>query len=280
MKTVARLLAAALAATVSFSAAQAADMNVPIVVDQAPEFVPVEVGNGWYLRGDIGYSVASSGGANGYRTFTPPVTYGSDQFDASEIETDFSGGIGVGYHFNNFLRGDVTAERFKGDFRGGTSSPTPCDGTTPVGTGCASNDSSEFTAYSVMANAYVDFGTFAHVTPYLGAGVGMSYVSWDPLVNTLYCVDGVAACAASNLTDVIHPGYDDWRLTYALMAGASYQVSKNTKVDFGYRWRHVDGGDFFGFDSASATSGAIGVQGEDDGFDSHEFRVGVRYDLF
>jgi opacity protein-like surface antigen len=279
MKSVARLVAATLAAAVSFSAAYAADMNVPIVVDQAPEFVPVEVGNGWYLRGDIGYSVASSGGAGAYRTCTPPATYGSDQFDDSDIETDWSGGIGVGYHFSDMLRVDVTGERFKGDFFGGTSDANPCPGGL-AGTSCASNDSSEFTAYSVMANAYVDLATIAHVTPYVGAGVGMSYVSWDPLVNTLYCVDGAVTCPPGGTTSYAHEGLSDWRLTYALMAGASYQMTRNTALDFGYRWRHVEGGDFFAFDTASITAGAAGTQGEDDGFDSHEFRVGLRYDLW
>ncbi len=37
------------------AAAMAADYDPPIFVDDSPEYVPVEVGSGWYLRGDIGY---------------------------------------------------------------------------------------------------------------------------------------------------------------------------------------------------------------------------------
>lgn len=280
MKSVMRLVAATLAAAVSFSTVHAADMGVPIVVDQAPEFVPVEVGSGWYLRGDIGYSVASSGGAGAYRTFTAPATYGSDQFDTSDIETDWSGGIGFGYHFSDMVRADITGERFKGDFTGTTSAPWSCSDPTDVTTTCASDDSSSFTAYSIMANAYVDLATIAHVTPYVGAGVGVSYISWDPLLNSSYCVDGTAVCASTTRTNVTHEGLDSWRLTYALMAGVSYEATKNVSIDLGYRWRHVDGGDFFAFDATSMGAGASGTQGEDDGFDSHEIRVGFRYGLW
>ena len=63
MRPVTRLFTAVLLAAVSVPAVHAADFDLPVVVDEAPEFVPVEIGSGWYLRGDIGYSVASSGGA-------------------------------------------------------------------------------------------------------------------------------------------------------------------------------------------------------------------------
>ncbi len=44
------------AATLLPAAALAADYDPPIYVDEAPEYVPVEVGSGWYLRGDVGYA--------------------------------------------------------------------------------------------------------------------------------------------------------------------------------------------------------------------------------
>jgi len=37
------------------AAAYAADYDPPIFVEEAAEYVPVEVGSGWYLRGDVGY---------------------------------------------------------------------------------------------------------------------------------------------------------------------------------------------------------------------------------
>lgn len=64
------------------------------------------------------------------------------------------------------------------------------------------------------------------------------------------------------------------------MAGFSYDVTKNTKIDVGYKYRHIGGGDMFAFDAASAAAGATGVQGTDGGFSQHEIRVGLRYEIW
>lgn len=284
MSPVKRLVTAALLAAASIPVAHAADLDLPVIVDQAPEYVPVEIGSGWYLRGDIGYSAFSSGGAGGYRTFDgATLTYGANAFSSSDIETDWSGGVGFGYIFNRWLRADLTAEMFKGNFTGSTvAAPTPgVDCGVGVGIGCASSDTASFKAYSLMANAYLDMGTFKHVTPYVGAGVGFTSVRWNGLSNSIFCQDTPAACGGAVLPPVsIHPGLDSWRFTYAFMAGGAYQISKNTKVDVGYRFRKVSGGDFFRFDAATAAAGATGVQGTDDGFTSHEVRVGLRYEIW
>ena len=48
----------------------AADYEPPIVIDQPVEEVPVEIGSGWYLRGDIGYNFqVDADGDFDYRTF-------------------------------------------------------------------------------------------------------------------------------------------------------------------------------------------------------------------
>ena len=41
-------------------AAYAADYDPPIIVEEATEYVPVEVGSGWYLRGDVGYNFSDT----------------------------------------------------------------------------------------------------------------------------------------------------------------------------------------------------------------------------
>ena len=64
------------------------------------------------------------------------------------------------------------------------------------------------------------------------------------------------------------------------MAGLSYDVSKNTKLDFGYKYRRISGGNMFAFDTATATAGATGVQGRDGGFSQHEVRFGLRYEIW
>ena len=39
-----------------------------------------------------------------------------------------------------------------------------------------------------MANGYVDLGTYVGLTPYVGAGLGYTYVDWGSLGDTVLCV--------------------------------------------------------------------------------------------
>jgi opacity protein-like surface antigen len=185
----------------------------------------------------------------------------------------------MGYQFNSFLRGDVTGTMWSRKINGNDTHPAVCDVTNPIGTTCRSEDSTKVSAYEVMANAYADLGTFVGVTPYLGAGLGMTRLSYDNLTNTSYYVDA-AGHDAGVFNTAVHPGENSWRFTWALMAGASYDISKNLKFDLGYRYSRVQGGDMFGFDAASVRNGASGLQGRDNGFSSHEIKAGVRYSLW
>ncbi len=53
-------------------------------------------------------------------------------------------------------------------------------------------------AYSLLANAYVDLGTYGYITPYVGAGIGGTYVKWDKLRNTSCADNGRGAIPPSN----------------------------------------------------------------------------------
>lgn len=261
--------------------ALAADYDPPVYVDQAPEYQPVEVGSGWYLRGDVGYVFANRMGSVSYRTFddTPPGSYSSASFDSRSIGTDAAFSAGFGYHFNDWLRSDVTVEGFRADFDGRTSSASACNGALPATTSCRSEDSSKFSSIGAMVNGYVDLGTISGFTPYVGAGLGYSLVRWQGLDNTLYCV-GADCPSAAPVSTTQHGGEKDWRFTYALMAGVAYDISRNLKLDVGYKYKHIQGGDMFGWDSATADAGATGIQGRDGGFGTHEIKIGLRYDLW
>ncbi|MDN2565357.1 porin family protein [Aquibium sp. A9E412] len=281
------LLLASAAGLALAAPAMAADYDPPLVdydppvYEQAPEYVPVEIGSGWYLRGDIGYSLKTKAhGDFTYRTYDPVAgTYGADRFDTARLADDFSFAVGFGYAFTDWLRADVTAERFGTSFTGTTTSPAPClPDPAYAGTTCRSEDGADMTAYAAMLNAYVDLGTYVGITPYVGAGAGVSYVDWDTLNSGIYCAG--AGCPAAYVADASHPGEASWRFTYALMAGLAYDVTDNLKVDLGYKYRRVADGAMFGFDAATAAAGASGTQGRDPGFSQHEVRVGLRYELW
>lgn len=285
MMTRSRLALLLATALLPMSPALAADYDPPVVYDQPDEYVPVEVGSGWYLRGDIGYVIENKVGTFNYRTFDAGAgTYGSESFDTGSLSKDFTFGAGIGYRYNDWLRADLTADGFRTRFDGTTSSDSPC--VDPLfdpayaGTGCRTDDGAEGYAVSVMANGYVDLGTYVGLTPYIGAGAGYTYVSWSDLDSSPVCVAGTGSCPGTELADVEHGGESDWRFSYAVMAGLAYDVNKNLKLDVGYKYRHIAAGNMFGFDEGSRDLGASGVQGEDTDLSQHEVKVGLRYELW
>lgn len=258
--------------------ALAADYDPPIYTDKSDQYVPVEVGSGWYLRGDVGYAVSTSTNAATYRTFDPAtLTYGGSSFDTSKLSSQLTWGGGVGYRFTDWVRSDVTVDGFRSKFSGTTSSAAPCGGA-PLTTTCRTDDGANVSAISFMANGYVDLGTYVGITPYVGAGAGVSYLSWSDMHDQAYCVG--ADCTSPLAGSAIYSGTKDWRFTWAVMAGASYDINKSLKLDVGYKYRKIQGGDMFNWDTASAAAGATGIQGKDGGFGQHEVRVGLRYELW
>jgi opacity protein-like surface antigen len=231
----------------------AADFVEPPVVEPAPPLPvyeqPVEYG-GWYIRGDIDYHWSKFRGAD-YITYGDPP--GTGRFDDGELEGAFSAGAGVGYQINQHFRTDLTADWMsKSDFRGSTS------GICLDGDPCTSTDTSSYTALLLLANAYVDIGTWHGITPYVGAGIGGAWVKWDTLHNVTE--DG----------SFEHSGGKGWRFAYAAMAGASYCLTDRVKLDVGYRYSHIEGGKMFDFASN------VGP-GHDKGINVHEVRGGLRY---
>ncbi|MER8481928.1 outer membrane protein [Mesorhizobium sp. M1322] len=236
----------------------AADFVEPPVVEPAPPppvyEQPVEYG-GWYIRGDIDYHWSKFRGGD-YITYSaaPPQNPGS--FDSGKLEGAFSAGAGVGYQINQHFRTDLTLDWMsKSDFRGSTSGFCGINQTP-----CTSTDTSSYSALLLLANAYVDIGTWHGITPYVGAGIGGAWVKWDTLHNS--DIDG----------DFEHHGGKDWRFAYAAMAGASYCLTDRVKLDLGYRFSHIEGGKMFDYASDSNVG-----PGYDKGINVHEVRGGLRY---
>ena len=277
---ISRARATALMATLGalcVSAATAADMPFasplppPPPVDQ-----PVEFGTGWYLRGDVGYSnmpvpvVVASGTVLDYPAATANVaspgtgTPAGFLYDPSETCTPY-----VTAHLNR---------------------------TTP------------------MFNAYLDLGHWWGFTPYVGAGVGFSYlqsssaVTYNSTANGLPWAPNLAqsgvplqwvqnpfiavpivptpstAPTQTFVPNVVTPPRVlqwaqinpnqyvkkvTWKFSWNLMAGVSYDISQNLKIDVHYRL--LDAGSYTGLPSMLTL--APGVTKE---LVSQEVRVGVR----
>jgi opacity protein-like surface antigen len=265
--------AAVLMAAAAAGTAFGGDLPPEITV---PE-VSVKASQGFYGRVDLGYAVQSSLHGARLRSYDAGTgDYDSRGFDSTRFGgNDFSGSLGVGYQFSDLFRADVTGDLFRGDFNGKFSTATPCAGGT-AGTGCSGKSAASYSAGSLLANAYVDLGTVAGFTPYLGAGLGATRVSWGDARTASHCTDGTIACTSSATTSARSSGDADWRFTYALMAGVAYQLAPNVKLDLGYRYSHIAGGDMFGYSAADSVAGANGTMGRDGAMARQEIRIGLR----
>ncbi|MBB3964892.1 outer membrane protein [Rhizobium metallidurans] len=257
-----RSLSGVFAALLIASNAYAADLAPAEPI--APPEVTVTEATGWYLRGDVGYGFNDLRGAKYFQGSNASEV----DFDRADVDDAWTIGGGVGYQINSYLRTDLTLDYLgKSDFNGSTNGGGAGVGGGACSFSCSSTDISSMTAWSLMANAYVDLGTYGYVTPYVGAGIGGTYVKWKDLNNTSCDTSGSGIGCDPTVT---HGGKGSWRFSYGLMAGASIDVTCNVKADVGYRYLRVNGGDMFGYN-------LNGGPGRDKGFNIHEARVGARY---
>lgn len=224
----------------------------------APEITTASIqpDSGWYARIDAAHSVGNGG--KGARVLGLSGDVGGGYLRESE---DFSGGAGIGYRFNDILRADVTARYGSYDAAGAADANAFC------GVGCRLDMAGRRDVVDLDANLYADLGTIMGITPYVGAGIGASHISYEAVAASV--CSGGACVAASDIA-----GQDGWRTSYSLMAGAAYALSGTISVDAGYRYTHTGGGDAF---EAGFAQGDILVQ--DKGADRHLVTVGLRFRL-
>ncbi|NKX64867.1 porin family protein [Labrenzia sp. 5N] len=223
------------------TAAYAADLPTP-VIEHIPE---VPAAGGWYLRGDIGYKIYQA----------PDIKYGTLDFYDEDMEGTFMMGAGVGYKFNNHFRTDFTIDY---EFPAEAKSKGPCN---LCGSPGYSVEKADIDVWTFMLNGYVDIGTWNRITPYVGAGVGASYVTTSNInfVNP----NGVAGT---------YEGDSKWNFAWALMAGAAYDITPNLALDAGYRYLNI--GDAH---SAKFSTAGQNTRIEYKDLQAHEFRLGARY---
>lgn len=227
-----------------------------------PEVVPEIVG-GWYIRGHIGMSNQEFDGLE------------SSLYGASSIidygwhdEGGFSSapifGAGVGYKFNDYLRGDLTVEyRGKSDFNA-LDYVTDADGTT-------TNDfRAKKSEWVVMANAYADIGTWYGITPYVGAGIGGSYNTISHF-RDINIINGGGGYADDDST---------WNFAWALHTGLGIQATERLIIDLGYSFVSLGDGQ-----TGSLQNDDPDYDIDNDGFKfndiySNDFKLGVRYSLY
>ena len=268
---------AVLLATLSPSAVSAADLLRAPYSPAQNDDVPVEFGTGWYIRGDI---AAAQDNAN---------VFGRASLLGMKPPNGWSAGLGAGYKFTNFLRADLTVDYRAPVTTNGIAGSQACViGTAPVINGagvtigsdpvfdtCTGIAHSRLNRTHVLANGYVDLGTWSRFTPYVGAGVGVnvtynkSQLNWYMSNQSPYNItftDSFSGNTFHQFMDTTRNGYR-YSLAWAVMGGVAIDLTPHLKLDVGYRYLGL--GRFTGVDSSGNT---ITKQ-----MHAQEIRTGFRY---
>jgi opacity protein-like surface antigen len=209
---------------------------------------PVEIGSGWYLRGDLGYRFHASP--------TMTETSGPTALASTSASGAFAIGGGFGYQFSERFRSDLTVDLgLSSPFRGSLA----CDG---GGDTCV--HTVDVTTTTALVNAYFDLATMGAFTPYVGAGVGVAMVSTS---GSSFNVDDVTTTAYSGATR--------YNLAWALMGGATYEMSPDVLVDLAFRLLSIGNAQTGTIPAASGGTGVITTGN----IIAPEIRLGMRYKI-
>lgn len=284
-----KFLAAAGLIALGLTGARAADL-APL---PPPPLPPVEFAGNWYIRGDVGVANYSTS------QWTQPVSLNpGDQlitsgFLSKSLQEPAFIDAGIGYQFNQWFRADVTAEYrtavglrgvfHESIFNANTSCSTDAFGV-PV-TPCYFYGQNQYpgTLQSsvFLANGYADLGTWYGLTPYIGGGVGAVRHQMSGFTDSGFAWVGNAQNANGFPNGVLSPvanspiaGNTKTNLAWALMAGLSYSVTPNLKLDLGYRYMNL-GNVTSGFINCLCGQVFQGFKVKE--LTSNEFRIGMRW---
>ena len=252
--------------------AAGADFGQPFpgFADPAPRADMVEFASNWYVRGDIAYAK---------ETFpnVAPFTFGSSP---SMLNT-YSAGVGMGYKVNHWFRTDFILD-YRSPIHAVGSAATPCSVVAPsVITGlptivpqtCLGHSDTQIHRWDLLANGYLDLGTWDGFTPYIGAGAGVTWARTKQSVNFTFG-NGLPCQASCAIGGNFFANFDrsgsnvNYRFAWAVMAGVAIAMTDHAQLDIGYRF--LDLGTITGISSATGTSVTQRVR-------ANEVRVGVRY---
>lgn len=262
------------------SPSQAADYGQP-VPEPPPAYDMVDFASGWYVRGDIAYA----------RETFPDITpvFGS----TPSVLNTYSAGAGMGYKINDWLRTDLIL-----DYRspvnaagigatrtcvtGMALDPNPGSPTfgLPIVTAtdtCTGHFATDIHRWDLLANGYIDLGTWQGVTPYVGAGAGVAWAQIKQSANW-FMSNGLPYQASFSLADGENFFFDfdrsqrtfTYRFAWALMAGVAVAVADHVQLDVGYRFLNL--GNFSTISSVTGLSTTQRVT-------ANEVRAGLRYTI-
>jgi opacity protein-like surface antigen len=230
----------------------------------------------FYVRGDVGVGQHHFGGFS-----QGDLTENGGTFASQSIGDSTFIGAGFGWQLNSRFRLDFTGEyRSTADVKaldnlvGSLSAP---DGLLQANT----QYNGHMTAIVGLANGYWDITNWRGFTPYLGAGVGFAHVKTSNFTtqsNALF-TDVATGDEVTQSSNGYSGSKSQTNFAWALMAGTSYDLSSNAKLDIGYRYLNLGSGVSASTDMLNCTCGTIGAPLKISDLESHEFKIGVRWML-
>jgi opacity protein-like surface antigen len=263
--------------------AAAADLlgtSPPLSVAGSQGTTMFEAGTNWYLRGDLGVSFDKAPSVSFSNIALPPLGVVGAPFTTgagtSWTTTNFTGGAGVGYRWNDWLRFEATW-----DYRSGPGGSSQTTLVCPYGlTGVSSpagvplgylyntsntcNASTSVHQYNnaFLGNAYVDLGTYYGFTPYVGGGLGLNMNVLQGSLNAYETANGqpyVADLTSTGFPPVwvnsqgqaltpqpniaFAPQFwnrsihsTTYTMAWALAAGIGFKLNPSATLDLGYRY--------------------------------------------
>jgi opacity protein-like surface antigen len=245
------IVVAATLALGQMTAAHAADLLPPPVVEPVPIPEPVAV-HDIYLRSYIGMTEQEADDITNDIISAGNFTIFDKEFDSSPFI-----GFGVGWVRSDRFRFDITGEyRAKASFHGLDKNNT-------------ASTSNEYDGlksdWLFLANAYWDLGTHRGFTPYIGAGIGVDEITLDNFTDTNENTGGFHWAGRNS----------EWNLAWALHAGFAYDLTEDLKLDMGYRFTYLGDGKTGTFQTYDGTTSPGPLTLED--ITSHDVHVGLRW---
>ncbi|CAN5283847.1 outer membrane beta-barrel protein [soil metagenome] len=258
------------------SAATAADLAYPPPPPPDPLGLKGTISSGFYLRGDIGVGSQSYDELDVKLNGGPVIqTTGVTSFTTVKPDRGFAAfaGVGIGYQFNSYLRFDLTGE-YRGASFNGRDQLSYNFGVPTNQTNIYRADVATFVG---LVNAYIDLGTWNCLTPYLGVGIGVASHTVNGLSD-----NGINQAVGAQFANASYAYGDSATKTdfaWALMAGVSYDVTSNLKLDIGYRYLNMGDGPTIGLGGANGLLAGPSSSVRFKGIDSHDVRIGMRWNF-
>jgi len=190
-----------------------------------------------------------------------------------QAQADYDDSVGVRVGFGNYIspnfRLEANAEQV---FDSSFDSNSALDRTVSIETNLSYN------ARSFFVNGYFDLPATGQFKPYVGGGLGLARLSYNftqtytcNSAAELPCLSPAASLAPGDSATIVRNS-ENWVEAYQLAAGVGLQLDDHWTADLGYAYTAYGDGDEISYEDGSAIDA--------EGFEVHQVRVGLRYDLW